>query len=54
MAKYMMPGHYQETKYRLFSVLVHSGTGASSGHYYVFLRPGGPGEIINEDKHVKS
>ena len=44
MAKYMMPDHDQETKYRLFSVLVHSGTGAGSGHYYVFIRPGGPGK----------
>lgn len=37
-----MEDHNQETKYRLFSVLVHSGSGTSSGHYYVFIRPAGP------------
>lgn len=25
--------------YKLFSVLVHSGEGSSSGHYYAFIRP---------------
>ena len=40
-----MPEHNQETKYRLFSVLVHSGSGTSSGHYYVFIRPGGSSNI---------
>mmetsp|Transcript_10577 Transcript_10577/g.9143 ORF Transcript_10577/g.9143 Transcript_10577/m.9143 type:complete len:239 (-) Transcript_10577:1919-2635(-) len=31
--------HDDETKYKLFSVLVHKGTGAGSGHYYAFIRP---------------
>ena len=26
-------------KYSLFSVLVHSGKGSNSGHYYVFIKP---------------
>jgi uncharacterized UBP type Zn finger protein len=29
----------QETRYKLFSVLVHCGEGSSSGHYYAFIRP---------------
>lgn len=41
----MIPGSEQETKYRLFSVLVHSGTGSGSGHYYAFIRPEGPRKL---------
>jgi len=38
--KYMTENHDQETKYKLFSVLVHSGTGTGSGHYYAFIQAG--------------
>ena len=39
MKPFMTEEADQETKYKLFSVLVHSGTGAASGHYYAFIRP---------------
>lgn len=39
MANYVVNGYKQITKYKLFSVLVHSGVGAASGHYYAFIRP---------------
>ncbi len=38
LEKYMTENHDQETKYKLFSVLVHSGTGTGSGHYYAFIK----------------
>jgi len=40
LEKYMTENHDQETKYKLFSVLVHSGTGTGSGHYYAFIKAG--------------
>ena len=40
-----MPGNRQETKFILFSVLVHAGTGSGSGHYYVYIRPRGQSMI---------
>lgn len=39
LAKYLEKPSSQSTKYKLYSVLVHNGTGAVSGHYYAFLRP---------------
>lgn len=34
-----MNEHNNNNNYSLFSVLVHSGEGAASGHYYAFIRP---------------
>lgn len=39
LEKYTVEENMQETRYKLFSVLVHSGGGAGSGHYYAFIRP---------------
>lgn len=43
----MSPEYNEQTEYKLFSVLVHSGTGAQSGHYYAFIRPN-PGIFLNK------
>ncbi len=45
LEKYTFAENIQETRYKLFSVLVHSGSGASSGHYYAFIRPN-PGKLL--------
>jgi Ubiquitin carboxyl-terminal hydrolase len=39
LEKYTYSENVQETRYKLFSVLVHSGGSATSGHYYAFIRP---------------
>lgn len=39
LRKYVVSDYELQTEYKLFSVLVHSGTGAQSGHYYAFIRP---------------
>lgn len=39
LSRYVDPGYKKSTQYKLFSVLVHSGASASSGHYYSFIRP---------------
>jgi ubiquitin carboxyl-terminal hydrolase 7 len=36
---YVDPGFKLSTQYKLFSVLVHSGSSGRSGHYYSFIRP---------------
>lgn len=46
LSKYMETPPVTPLKYQLFSVLVHSGTGSASGHYYAYLRPEKGDQIV--------
>eukprot|EP00330_Aristerostoma_sp_ATCC50986_P005950 CAMPEP_0114579608 /NCGR_PEP_ID=MMETSP0125-20121206/3944_1 /TAXON_ID=485358 ORGANISM="Aristerostoma sp., Strain ATCC 50986" /NCGR_SAMPLE_ID=MMETSP0125 /ASSEMBLY_ACC=CAM_ASM_000245 /LENGTH=207 /DNA_ID=CAMNT_0001770441 /DNA_START=1456 /DNA_END=2079 /DNA_ORIENTATION=+ len=39
MKDFVVKKYKKSTEYKLFSVLVHNGSGTGSGHYYAFIRP---------------